>query len=202
MFPYMVDSVRRTLFSPGVPGVIKPGEHGWTSAHADWANPELQQHRRPMQPETPWRFIQGAGIVSGPLLGGCTDVLEFMKGTELWPQPAQWDKAILFMENSEEAPSPQLFKWWLRNYGAQGIFDRIAGIIFGRPGGNLKEADFIKYDQVLCQVVGDEYGRPDMPIVTAMDFGHSDPMFVLPMGCRAAIDCEKKQFAILEAGVL
>jgi muramoyltetrapeptide carboxypeptidase LdcA involved in peptidoglycan recycling len=34
-----------------------------------------------------------------------------------------------------------------------------------------------------------------------MDFGHTDPMFVLPYGARARIDCEQRSFAILESGV-
>jgi muramoyltetrapeptide carboxypeptidase LdcA involved in peptidoglycan recycling len=35
-----------------------------------------------------------------------------------------------------------------------------------------------------------------------MDFGHTDPMFVLPYGVQAEIDCDKKTFAILENVVI
>jgi muramoyltetrapeptide carboxypeptidase LdcA involved in peptidoglycan recycling len=35
-----------------------------------------------------------------------------------------------------------------------------------------------------------------------MDFGHTDPMFVLPYGVRAQIDCQNHRFAILESAVL
>jgi muramoyltetrapeptide carboxypeptidase LdcA involved in peptidoglycan recycling len=41
----------------------------------------------------------------------------------------------------------------------------------------------------------------DTPIITRMDFGHTDPMFVLPYGVRARIDCEAKTFAVAESGV-
>ncbi|WP_242827184.1 hypothetical protein [Butyrivibrio hungatei] len=34
-----------------------------------------------------------------------------------------------------------------------------------------------------------------------LNFGHSSPMFILPYGARAEIDCEKKTFSVLESGV-
>jgi muramoyltetrapeptide carboxypeptidase LdcA involved in peptidoglycan recycling len=50
-------------------------------------------------------------------------------------------------------------------------------------------------------VVTREEGLADLPIVTQMDFGHTDPMFVLPYGVRAEIDSENKRVAILENAV-
>jgi muramoyltetrapeptide carboxypeptidase LdcA involved in peptidoglycan recycling len=50
-------------------------------------------------------------------------------------------------------------------------------------------------------VVADEEGLSRLPIVTHMDFGHTDPMFILPYGIIAQIDCDAKQFAILESAV-
>lgn len=41
-----------------------------------------------------------------------------------------------------------------------------------------------------------------MPIVYGLNFGHSSPMFVLPYGALAEINCEKQTFSILESGVL
>lgn len=45
-----------------------------------------------------------------------------------------------------------------------------------------------------------EYGRSDLPIISRMDFGHTDPMFVIPYGAEAIIDPVKKTFAINEPG--
>ncbi len=39
------------------------------------------------------------------------------------------------------------------------------------------------------------------PIVTDMDFGHTDPTLTLPIGCRAIIDVPKQQCSIVEAAV-
>jgi len=202
LFPYMQDSVRKTLFSADVIGEIKPCYEGWTVEHLEWGDPANQKRRRKLNPYTGLRLLQGRGRVQGRLIGGCAEVLEFMKGTSLWPSSDVWDGAILFLETSEDMPPPLYLRYWLRNYGASGILAGLSGIIFGRPGGHqLSPAKFAEYDDVLVQVVGREYGRPDMPILSHMDFGHTDPMFVLPYGRLAEIDSTSSKFSILESAV-
>ena len=51
-------------------------------------------------------------------------------------------------------------------------------------------------------MIAEEEGLTALPIVTRMDFGHTDPMFVLPYGALARIDCEARSFAILEPAVV
>lgn len=203
MFDYMVQSVRRTLFSTDLIGEVKPNTTGWTVEHLDWGNADYQKQKRKIQPPTGPRLLQGTGKVQGRLIGGCSEVLEFLKDTALWPDQSAWQGAILFLENSEDMPSPTYLTYWLRNYGASGILSRLSGILFGRPGGhNMPIERFTEYDDVLKKVVGQEYGRPDMPILSHMDFGHTDPMFVLPYGALAEIDCTGPRFSILESGVM
>lgn len=40
-----------------------------------------------------------------------------------------------------------------------------------------------------------------MAIVTNMDFGHTDPMLVLPYAVMAEIDCDRRTVSILENAV-
>ncbi|MFN7985094.1 MAG: hypothetical protein U0Q11_24900 [Vicinamibacterales bacterium] len=40
------------------------------------------------------------------------------------------------------------------------------------------------------------------PVVTRMDFGHTDPMFVLPYGVRARVDPSAGTFDIVESAVI
>jgi muramoyltetrapeptide carboxypeptidase LdcA involved in peptidoglycan recycling len=35
-----------------------------------------------------------------------------------------------------------------------------------------------------------------------MDFGHTDPFFVLPYGVRAEIDCAAQRFSIVDSAVM
>ena len=65
MFPYMVDSVDRTLFSAEPIGVIEPNRTEWTVEHLPWENPENQSIRRKLNPCDGWRFHQADGVVEG-----------------------------------------------------------------------------------------------------------------------------------------
>ncbi len=47
-----------------------------------------------------------------------------------------------------------------------------------------------------------EFDRVDLPVVTHMDFGHTDPIMTLPYGRIMQIDVDEKQVAILESGVV
>lgn len=203
MFPYMVKSVRRTLFDAAPIGVLEPNKAGWTVERLGWKEPANQNRSRMLNPSTGWRTLQGNGHVSGHLIGGCLEVLEFLKGTDWWPKPECWDNAILFLETSEEAPSTALVKRWLRNYGSQGILNRLAGMLIGRPGGSdLPVADFDKYDDMVSEVLTGEFGLASLPVITRMDFGHTDPMFILPYGVTATIDCQRCILDITESAVV
>jgi muramoyltetrapeptide carboxypeptidase LdcA involved in peptidoglycan recycling len=202
LFPYMVESVRKSLFSSEPAGSIGPNSAGWTVEMLDWAAPANQSRRRALNPPSGWRYLQGQGVHSGHLIGGCFEVLDWLRGTVLWPGLDLWQGAILFLETSEEAPPPEAVKYGLRTYAALGILPRLSGILFARPGGQVSPEIFEEYDQALLQVVRDEAGLSELPLVSGMDFGHSDPMFVLPYGIQAEIDCDRQQFKIIENAVI
>ncbi|HZJ23071.1 MAG TPA: S66 peptidase family protein [Anaerolineales bacterium] len=202
LFPFMVEAVRRSLFSSAPIGNVIPNTDGWTAEALSWAKPENQSRKRSLNPSTGWKFIQGKGVRQGHLLGGCIEVLDFLRGTDFWPDSAAWQDAILFLETSEEAPPPHLVKYILRSYASMGVLKQLSGILFGRPGGNIPVEQFKEYDEVIFQVVTEEEGLSDLPIITNMDFGHTDPVFVLPYGVQAEIDCEAQQFRIVENAVI
>jgi muramoyltetrapeptide carboxypeptidase LdcA involved in peptidoglycan recycling len=201
LFPYMVRALRKTLFSAEPVGLIPPNTEGWTVEFLDWATPENQSRKRRLSPSEGWLFLQGEGRVRGRLIGGCLEVMESLRGSSVWPDPQAFDGAILFLETSEEAPPPSVVLRTLRSYAAMGILRRLSGILFGRPGGAIPVEDFPKYDAAILKVVAEEEGLASLPVVTRMDFGHTDPMFVLPYGVLAQIDCERREFSILENAV-
>ena len=201
IFPYTVDSLRRTLFSHKPIGEIKPNIEGWTAELLDWGDPANQERKRKRNPCTGWKFLQGCGVRQGHLLGGCLEVFDWLRGTELWPGLEYWQNAILFLETSEDAPPAAMVRYSLRVMAAMGVIERLSGILFGRPGGDVTLKQFEEYEQAILQVVRIEQGLPDLPIITRMDFGHTDPMFLLPYGLQAEIDCENQRFSILENAV-
>ena len=202
LFPYLVDSVRCTLFSATAPGEIQPNRQGWTVEHLEWAEPANQSRPRKLNPAGGWKYLQGQGVRRGRLMGGCIEVFDWLRGTPWWPAPEAWQDAILFLETSEDAPPPAEVEYILRVYANLGILHRLSGLLFGRPGGQVPLECFEEYDNAILQVVREEEGLVELPVVTRMDFGHTDPMCVLPYGVLAEIDCPARRFSILEAGVV
>ncbi len=200
MHQYQIDDINRTLFSTAPVGVIQPNK-AWTNEMLDWQDLSLNSTVRMMTESRGWRWLhcpQGVDKVTGTLLGGCIEVLEFMKDTALWVKPADWQDKILFIETSEEQPAPEQLSYWLRNYVASGIMSKLKAVIVGRPQDNKH---WQAYDNVLLDVICNEAGLTDLPIITGMDFGHSCPTFTLPLGVMAEIDCNNQTFAIIESGV-
>ena len=131
----------------------------------------------------------------GELVGGCVEVLEFLKGTRFWPPEDFWEGKVLFLETSEDVPTAVQVKWMVRNYGLQGVFRRAAGLLFGRARG-YSPSQKVELDQVIQHVVRDEFGADRLPIVTNLDFGHTDPQWVLPLGGAIALDVEERSLTL------
>jgi muramoyltetrapeptide carboxypeptidase LdcA involved in peptidoglycan recycling len=199
---YLKRSFYRATFISEPIGILEPNHAGWTVEHIDWSNPELQTKPRALIPSSGWNFLQGEGSHSGHLIGGCLDVLEMLRGTPAWPTLEQWQGAILFLETSEEAPSPAFVQRALRSYAAEGVFCAISGLLFGRPGGQISTQSFEEYDKVIMQVIRDELNLTDLPVVSGLDFGHTDPMITLPIGVDLEINCSSKYIRIKESAVL
>ena len=163
----------------------------------DWGTPGYTGEVN-LAPNAGWRWLQGEGVARGRLFGGCIEVLEFLKGTAWLPAIDFWTGKILFLETSEEKPTPDQVKYMLRNYGMQGIFERLAGLVFARPQ-HYSPEEREALHKVIVGVVAGEFGRPDLPIVAEMDFGHEGPQSILPLGVAAEIDCARRTFRLAEA---
>lgn len=200
MFDYFKDSVKRTLFSNSEIGEIKPNMNGWTDEELPWQDPKNQNIKRQLKESQGFKFIHGHGSVTGRLIGGSLEVMEMLKGSKVWPSVDTFDGAIFFIETSEEAPSADYVIRWMRNYAATGILKRIAGIIIGRPA-NVQINEIDKYADAVLQVVKTE-NNLDIPVVSNLDFGHTDPMFLIPYGAKANIDMENKTFSISDNAVI
>lgn len=197
MFQYTKDWLRKALFSQNEIGRIDPSPI-WTSEYLPWEEKNKQIRRIP-KANTGYELLQGTGIAKGTLIGGCIEVLEMIKATEIWPSINAWDNAILFFETSEDKPAPEYVEYWLRNYGSQGILNRVKGIIFGKPYDNQY---YEEYKNAIIKVIRDELKLVDLPILYNMSFGHTAPMMVLPYGAMAEIDCDNITFSINESGVV
>ena len=188
--------VHAMLFRRQEQYAYQPATH-YSNGYRDWADQTQPNVLAEQHYSRGWQFLQGRGVVTGQLFGGCIEVLEFLKGTAFWPKPSFWHGKILFLETSEEKPTIQQVARWLRNYGLMGALGDISALIIGRPHGyTLSEQ--LALDAAVLRVVHHEFGIEQLPIITNFDVGHTDPQCILPLGVRAEIDCSAMTVRLIE----
>ena len=198
VYSYTAESVRQMLIGPGAPFIIQPNENGWTCESFYWDDPRRNEKKRSLRPVEGWQWLQGKGRHRGCLVGGCLEVMDWLRGSPVWPDPSVWRNSILFAEVSEDCPTPLSVAYILRAMAAAGALGNVRGILFGRPYGDPSR--FEAYDKSVRQVLA-ELGLHDLPLITRMDFGHTDPKFVVPYGVEVEIDCDLRQLHVLEQPV-
>ena len=197
LLSYTAESVRQTLFGSSIlPAPISPNQDGWTCASFAWGDETRNEKPRRLQPCSGWQWLRGRGQHRGHLIGGCLDVIDWLRGTSVWPDQSVWRNSVVFLETSEDAPSASAVVRMLRALAATGALREIRGILLGRPYGD--EAKFGEYDGALLQVTS-ELKLDSLPLVTRMDFGHTDPKFVVPYGVEVEIDCDRQKIRLLES---
>jgi muramoyltetrapeptide carboxypeptidase LdcA involved in peptidoglycan recycling len=196
---YLERGVRGVLFDGDAPLLWPEDVEGWTVEFQDWDDPSHQATPRPLRPPVGRRWSGGSDPVEGPLVAGCLEILELLRGTPWW---LDLDGAILAIETSEEAPPPDRVAWFLRWLHATGQLERLGGLLFGRPGGaDLPVEHHAAYDAAIHRVVVEEAGLADLMVVSGLEFGHTDPMWTLPIGVPFRLDPTAREITQLEPAV-
>ena len=198
-FPALSTHVRSILFEPSPTYDYQPFSN-WVDGYADWRTADDPSAVAEGRPSDGWTWLNGDSPSRGRLVGGCVEVLEFLKGSSHWPAENWWNDRILFLETSEDSPTVEQVRDWLFNYGVQGIFDRLGGLMFGRARGYTDQQKH-ELDCMIRSVVVDEFGATGLAIVSNMDFGHTDPQWILPLGVVAELDPRAGTFRLLEPAV-
>ena len=133
------------------------------------------------------RFDDMAGVTAlrgrgaaGTLLGGCLSVIASLVGTGYMPDTSG---ALLFLEDVNEAP--YRVDRMLTQLRMAGVFDRVAGVVFGQFEG--------------CEPEREEEGTVDdvlhafsvsvsAPVFWGLPYGHGEGRRVMPIGLRAVVD--------------
>ncbi|MEG0854651.1 MAG: LD-carboxypeptidase [Angelakisella sp.] len=194
MFDYTKKAVKDMLFGDWEQYNLVPSEE-WTDDYVLWQESNINTGYTMKKDAHGYEVISGNGIVQGHLLGGCIDVFMMAMGTKIWPALEDWKDSILFIETSEDKPSPDFVKWTFRNLAAQGILKVIKGVIVGKPQG---EQYYEEYKTAITQVVVNEEGLDSLPIFYNVNFGHAKPIGIIPYGITAELDCNNKTIVLLE----
>ncbi|UEX89279.1 S66 peptidase family protein [Staphylococcus ratti] len=157
----------------------------------------LRQFEREKLAYDDFHLLNGKGEVSGPLLGGCFESLDKLRGTPYFPEIDSFCDAILFIETSEVHIPAWSFEESLRAWGLMGIFERVRGIIVGRPQDGVFKED---YDQALKKIL-EEFNYTDLIVMTNVCFGHNEPKATLPYGVQVTLQTHPCQIHIDESAV-
>lgn len=167
----------------------------WTCRPPDYENPA---DIRPYASCPGFETVQGTGGAEGVLLGGHTGLMD-LDGTPYALKAEDWTDAILFLEDIPAFFSPDQMEGFLNRLGKSGAMQRLRGIVIGRMS---EHRGFEEHAVRIRKTVGEGYGRPDLPVLYGLPFGHTSPQCPIPYGVRARIDCDARAFSILEPGVL
>ena len=146
--------------------------------------------------------IKGSGIVTGKLFGGCIDSIYDMfvgerygdeniifEKYKLLPTLNEWQEKILFLETSNETPTPLKLKKILLEFKRRDILDNVRGIIVGKP---IDEIYYEEYKKVYLEVMKD----CNTPIMYNINFGHASPRCILQYDAEATVDYDNKTIVI------
>jgi muramoyltetrapeptide carboxypeptidase LdcA involved in peptidoglycan recycling len=191
-FPQVLPQTDRSLRAAwfgGEPLTYEPAET-WTDEFLDWEEQSDLTRARELRPSAGWRTIR-AGRATGPLLGGCLEtVCWHLKGSDAWVDPSG---AILFLEMSEEAPSPADVDGYLTDLEQLGVFEQAVALVVGRPYGYDDAAA-----EALWEVVAARTDAAGIPVLANGECGHTDPLLTLPLGAEAEVDAGARALRLLE----
>jgi muramoyltetrapeptide carboxypeptidase LdcA involved in peptidoglycan recycling len=120
-----------------------------------------------------------------------------LKGTEFGLNSNDWDNAAFFFETSEDKPTPDYVKCALRSYGAAGAWKKASLILIGKSRGYTAE-EYKELEEGVLKVVVEEFGGKNIRIISNYDFGHTQPINILPVGCKVEVD-EKGTITVIES---
>lgn len=176
----------------------------WFSERENFSPAQLGTSAKENKETHGFETLQGHGKVVGKLLGGCIESLyDILMGTrhpeeiavckkyKLFPSLKEWDNKIAFFETSEERPTPKSLEIMLLKLKEYGVFDKIKGLIVGKP---QNEQYYEEYKKVYKKVLKGY----DLPILYNVNFGHSNPRCIIPYGVKTQVDYDNKTITYLE----
>lgn len=197
----------RTLGGDGDPGAAP------VAAGSVW-----QGH--PEEKRGPRRFrVVNAGRATGPLTGGCLSLVAASIGTAHQPDTAG---RIVFLEDIDEAPYG--IDRMLTQMRLAGLFDKAAGVVFGRltphrdyrrnEKAHAAETGAVKpltaktaaargpaHEHLMDEAIALAMAGLDIPIMTGLPFGHIPNHATLPFGVAATMDTRTGDLTIDEPAV-
>jgi muramoyltetrapeptide carboxypeptidase LdcA involved in peptidoglycan recycling len=117
-------------------------------------------------------------------------------GTSIELKADDFKNKIFFVEDIVEYVSPEQFGEFFGWLGTIGALENLKGIIIGKF---TTYKDTGNYNNSMLSVINGQYDLNNLPILANMNFGHTSPIFILPFGALAEINCDNKTIKFLES---
>jgi len=197
---YTVRGFCRALFEAQPLGPLSASNQ-WTDEFMDWGSGE-DNRPRTMRMGGGWNFLsEGEGI--GILFGGNIDTMNFLCGTPYLRIPEEDTLLILEATNLR----PPAFERAIEQLIQARLFDNVRGVIFGRyhafdkMSGDVQSETTEEMQRQLEDILYRKLGSFGVPIISRVDFGHTDPMLTIPLGVRARLSSHDHRLEILDSAV-
>jgi muramoyltetrapeptide carboxypeptidase len=135
------------------------------------------------------------GQARGRLIGGNLSVFSGIVGS---PYVPDFQGAILFLEDTNE--NIYRIDRLMTHLKIAGVFDKLAGFIFGQCSGCAPDADYGSL--TLEEVVWDHIKPLGIPAWYGAMIGHIEPIVTLPIGLEVEIDASAGTIRMLEPAVI
>lgn len=173
------------LVHPAEAPFTLPRPDSWTDELLPWDTQDRAKEARPNAMAT-----MHGGIAEGRLIGGNLNTIQGFWGSPYMPAIREGD--ILLIEDSMKdiATVERSFAFLKAN----GVFDRIAGLILGKHERFNDAGSGRAPRDVLAEVMG----KTDIPVLAEFDCCHTHPMLTMPIGCRVRLDADAQTVALME----
>lgn len=174
----------------------------WYGERASFGPEEVGKPRKTHQETHGFETLNGEGVVTGKLYGGCIEsIYDMFDGTRYADEPAvyekyhilpteyEWKEKILFIETCEELSSPEKLEKMLNKLKDKNILKWVKGVIVGKP---MDENYYDEYKTIYKKVFADL----DTPVLYNVNFGHAVPRCLIPYDAEATIDYDKRKIFI------
>lgn len=201
MYPETVSSLEHAFFKSGQIQLVP--NQAFNDHEIDWADKSSLELFRTLEKNEGF-YWSGSQTVSGILWGGCVESLMYQLAADSYlPSDTELDGAILILESSEDQPSPWVVDYLLSGYGERGWLSRFSGILVGRPKAwgihkprSAQESAQYRKTQRATVIDTVRQYNTDIPIVQNLDFGHTDPQIIMPLGQNATINTSARTITL------
>ncbi len=202
MHPLTRESLRRALFTRETHTLAPADEFG--DEDRDWADPQSLEAAPTMFPAEDWSWHGPSVVVTGPAWGGSLEIVDFhLRTSRYLLREEAYDGAVLFLETSEELPSALYVYRVLMAMGERGLLSRFAALLWARPKAWSFEQPNSPYEkrryiaaqrEAVLRAVAEYNAR--MPVVWGVEFGHTDPQYVIPSGGTVTVDAAARRIDV------